>query len=149
MKKVLIIDDDPVVTHVYATFLKTHGFIVESATNGAAGIASLLISRPDAVLLDLMMPKINGMGVLKTLREKAEFADIPVLVMTAAAVPAMVDLARTAGATRIFDKANDKPLKVVQALHDLLQTTSDSHLVGITKSGNPESVLDDWRAHVN
>ncbi|HEY0552117.1 MAG TPA: response regulator [Verrucomicrobiae bacterium] len=144
MKKVLLIDDDVVVIHMYSAVLKTHGFVVESATNGAAGLALLLLSRPDAVLLDLMMPKINGLGVLKSIREKAEFADLPVLVMTAAAIPAMVDLARTAGATRIFDKANDKPLKVVQALHDLLRTTSDSSLVAITKSGNPDAVFDQW-----
>jgi CheY-like chemotaxis protein len=146
MKKVLIIDDDPVVTHMYSAVLKTHGFVVESPTNGAAGLASILLSRPDAVLLDLMMPRFNGLGVLKTIGEKAELADLPVLVMTAAAVPAMVDLARSAGATRIFDKANDKPLKVVQALHDLLRTTSDSQLVAVTKSGNPDSVFDQWPA---
>jgi hypothetical protein len=71
-------------------------------------------------------------------------AELPVLVMTAAAIPAFVQQAQAAGANRVFDKANDKPLAVLGMLHDLLHTTSDSHLIGLSKSGNPDSVLDGW-----
>lgn len=144
MKKVLIIDDDPIVVLIYTRFLGAHGFAVEVARDGEAGLEMLVASQPDAVLLDLMMPKINGINVLRAIRTQPVFDDLPILVMTAAAIPVLVDQARAAGATRIFDKANDKPLAVVGVLHDLLHTTSDSHLVAISKSGNPESVLDHW-----
>ena len=90
------------------------------------------------------MPKLNGLSVLKTIRANPALAELPVLVMTAAAIPDFIEQALTAGANRIFDKANDKPLAVVGMLHDLLHTTSDSHLIGLSKSGNPDSVLDNW-----
>jgi CheY-like chemotaxis protein len=144
MKKVLVIDDDLIVAVIYRRFLTAHGFAVEVARDGAAGLDMLVASRPDAVILDLMMPKISGLNVLRTIRAQPAFANLPVLIMTAAAFPALVEEAREAGANWIFDKSNDKPLAVVGVLHDLLRTTSDSHLVGITKSGNPESVLDHW-----
>src|SRR5688572_7607172 len=60
MKKILIIEDDPVFGLVYEKFLTTHGFSVRVARDGAAGLEQLNTFRPDAVLLDLMMPKLNG-----------------------------------------------------------------------------------------
>jgi CheY-like chemotaxis protein len=144
MKKILIIEDDPVFVIVYERFLAAHGFAVTVARDGAAGLELLAASPPDAVLLDLMMPKVNGLTVLRTIRANPAFAELPVLVMTAAAIPTFVEQARAAGANRVFDKANDKPLAVLGMLHDLLHTTSDSHLIALAKSGNPESVLDGW-----
>ena len=144
MKKVLMIEDDPVVALVYERFLIAHGFAVTVVRDGAAGLELLATSPPDAVLLDLMMPKVNGLNVLRAIRANPALAELPVLVMTAAAIPTFVEQARTAGANRVFDKANDKPLAVLGMLHDLLHTTSDSHLIALTKSGNPDSVLEDW-----
>jgi CheY-like chemotaxis protein len=144
IKKVLIIDDDPIVAVIYERFLRAHGFTVASARDGAASLELVRTVRPDAVLLDLMMLKVSGVNVVRSIRAEPALAQLPVLVMTAAAVPILVEQALTAGATRVFDKANDKPLAVVGALHDLLGTSSDSQLVGVTKSGNPDSVLDQW-----
>jgi len=144
MKKVLMIEDDPIAALIYERFLTTHGFAVEVARDGAAGLERLAASQPDAVLLDLMMPKVNGLTVLQTIRANPALAGLPVLVMTAAAIPAFIQQAKEAGANRVFDKANDKPLAVLGMLHDLLHTTSDTHLIGLSKSGNPDSVLEDW-----
>lgn len=146
MKRILIIEDDQVVALMYQRFLRAHGFGMEVARDGEAGLQSLAAGKFDAVLLDLMMPKVNGLAVLRAIRTDPERQQLPVLVMTAAAVPMLVDQARQAGANRVFDKANDKPLAVVNCLHDLLGTTSDAALVGVTKSGNPEAVLDHWPA---
>ena len=139
-----MIEDDPVVAVVYQRFLTAHGFETEVARDGAAGLQCLLTYQPDAVLLDLMMPKVNGLGVLASIRSDPSLADVPVVVMTAAAVPSLVKMAKDAGAHRVFDKSNDKPLAVVNYLHDLLGTTSDSSLVALSKSGNPDSVLESW-----
>ena len=139
-----MIEDDPIVAVVYERFLKAHGFETEVARDGEAGLQSLLKCRPDAVLLDLMMPKVNGLAVLASIRSDPSLAAVPVVVMTAAAIPLLIKMAQDGGAHRVFDKSNDKPLAVVNYLHDLLGTTSDSKLVSLTKSGNPDSVLENW-----
>ena len=139
-----MIEDDPVVAVVYQRFLTAHGFQADIARDGVAGLEKLSKYRPDAVLLDLMMPRVNGLAVLASIRSDPSLAGLPVVVMTAAAVPLMVKMAIEGGANRVFDKSNDKPLAVVNYLHDLLHTTSNSNLVGLTKSGNPDSVLETW-----
>ncbi|HWN94734.1 MAG TPA: response regulator [Methylomirabilota bacterium] len=143
-KRILVIEDDTVVAMVYRRLLNAHGFEAEIAENGVRGLKCLEISLPDAVLLDLMMPKGNGLSVLQAIRAEPKWCHLPVLVMTAAAVPVMVKQAQEAGADRVFDKANVKPVAVVNLLHDLLHTTSDKRLLCVTSSGNPESVLDHW-----
>lgn len=144
VKRILMIEDDPVVAIVYQRFLMAHGFEVEVARDGAAGLECLLKYRPDAVLLDLMMPRVNGLAVLASIRSDPILADVPVVVMTAAAIPMLIKMAKDGGARRIFDKSNDKPLAVVNYLHDLLGTTANSNLIGLTKSGNPDAVLECW-----
>jgi CheY-like chemotaxis protein len=142
MKRILIVEDDMVAATAYERLLQAHGFAVEVARDGAEGLERLASSVPDAVVLDLMMPKVNGLEVLKKIRAHETHSQLPVLVLTSACVPALVEMARTAGATQVFDKANDKPLALIGLLHDLLHTTSDSHLVVLTKNGNPDSCLE-------
>ena len=144
MKKVLIIEDDQIVGTVYERFLRAHGFEVEIARDGAAGLEQIPVFQPDAVLLDLMMPKMGGLEVLRRIRLEDAWRELPVIVMTAANLPAFTEQAAAIGATRIFDKANHKPLAVTELLHDLLHTTSDASLISISKSGNPDAVLENW-----
>jgi CheY-like chemotaxis protein len=146
MKKILIIEDDHIVGTVYRQFLQAHGFETDVAVDGAAGLERVETFRPDAIVLDLMMPKVNGIEVLRRIRTHPVHHHLPVIVMTAAAIPILIEQAAGAGANRIFDKSNDKPLAIVGALHDILNTTSDSRLVAPTKSGNPEAVLEYWPA---
>ena len=149
VKKILIIEDDLIVGTVYKRFLEAHDFIVELARDGADGLERLVEFRPDAVMLDLMLPKISGLEVLRAIRAMDEYYNLPVIVLTAACLPAFIEQALEAGANRIFDKANDKPLAITGALHDLLRTTSDYRLVAPTKSGNPDAVLDHWPARTD
>lgn len=65
MKKILIIDDDPIVAGVYRGKFQVEGFLVEIATDGQTGLDLILKSHPDVVLLDLMLPKLSGVEVLK------------------------------------------------------------------------------------
>jgi CheY-like chemotaxis protein len=140
MKKILIIEDDAIFALVYERFLGSHGFAVSVARDGAAGLEMLVASLPDAVLLDFMMPKVNGLTVLKTIRDNPVFSALPVLVMTAAALPSFVEQALSLGATRVFDKAKDKPLAILGMLHHVLRAASDCRLLALAKSGNPYSV---------
>ena len=90
MKRIVIVEDDAVAAHVYQTSLRKEGFDVDVVTDGQAGLARILTVLPDAVLLDLMLPKMSGVEVLKGIRGQAELAKIPVIVFTNAYVPDLV-----------------------------------------------------------
>ena len=125
MKKILLIEDDPVVRTVYQRFLQSHGFTVEVAVDGEEGLAKLATARPDAVLLDVMMPKLNGIAVLQVMRVQETFRSVPVIVLTNAAIPVFIEQAREAGADHVFDKSKDSPVAVLGMLQRLLDAAQE------------------------
>src|SRR5258708_28479124 len=82
MSKILLVDDDEVVVEAYRMKLAQQGFEVLTASDGLAAGNSLQASKPEVVVLDLMMPKFNGFVVLKYLRSEAELRAAPVLVLS-------------------------------------------------------------------
>src|SRR5436190_21807233 len=116
MKKIILVEDDAVVGFVYRTNLTKEGFDVEVVADGEAGLARIQASRPDAVVLDLMLPKMAGVDVLKRMRAEPALMNIPGIVFTNAYIPAMVDDAMKAGATKVFNKAIVTPHMIVEAL---------------------------------
>jgi len=120
MKNILVIEDDPVSGTVYQRFLQCHGFITEVAKDGMAGLERLTAFQPDAVLLDMMMPKMGGIEVLKRVRSMESTRELPVIVFTNAAVPAFVDQATQAGANHVFDKAKATPAGILGLLQRIL-----------------------------
>ena len=117
MKKIIIVEDDPIVGRLYRSQLEKQGFDVEVATDGRAGFEQLQRLRPDGILLDLMLPKLNGIDFLKKLRSGGDFARLPVMVFTNAGVPSMIQLAQEAGATQIFDKSTSSPQQIIDAFN--------------------------------
>ena len=117
MKKVLIIEDDPIVAHIYKTRLERESYEVEVATDGQDGVKQMNECTPDAVMLDLMLPRMNGVDVLKKIRSRSEFLNTPVIVFTNAYVPTMINEAYQAGATQVFNKATLTPRQILDALH--------------------------------
>jgi DNA-binding response OmpR family regulator len=82
-KRVLIIDDEPNIVISLEFLLKRAGLEVRVARDGEAGLAKLRELLPDLVVLDVMMPKLDGFEVLKAVRADPAIADIPVLMLTA------------------------------------------------------------------
>ena len=117
--KILIIEDDRVGAHVFSTYLRKGGFEVKVATDGPTGVAQVKEWQPDGVLLDIMLPGMSGIEVLKVVR--GEKKDLPVIVYTNGFVAQMVEEARAAGATHIINKlslnANELVHKFRQALN--------------------------------
>ena len=93
--KVLVIDDDAAITDLMCMLLKTHGFDVISANSGAEGIELAKAKLPNVVILDLMMPDIDGWQVSKAIRS---FSNVPILVLSAINDPRMVASVLDSGA---------------------------------------------------
>jgi signal transduction histidine kinase/DNA-binding response OmpR family regulator/HAMP domain-containing protein len=81
-RTVLVIDDDPTVRDLMATFLERQGFVVATAASGAEGLASARALHPIAITLDVIMPDIDGWTVLAALKGDPALADIPVILVT-------------------------------------------------------------------
>lgn len=82
-KKVLVVDDDPVVIRLVKEILKNLGYEVETAKDGIDAMVMVKKEKPDLIVLDIMMPELNGYDVLRTLKFTDEYKDIPVLLLTA------------------------------------------------------------------
>lgn len=116
MKKVLIVEDDQIVAHVYKSRLEKEGFQVEVAPDGQIGFYRLHEIKPDAILLDLMLPKMNGIDLLKKARAVREFQSLPVYVFTNAYVANMINDAWSAGATAVYNKSCVTPRQIIDVL---------------------------------
>ena len=79
---ILIVDDDEAVTQTFAKMLRMEGFEVRTANSAEAAFGDVRDHRPDAIILDLRMPLVDGLGFLKRLRESHLFRKIPVGILT-------------------------------------------------------------------
>jgi CheY-like chemotaxis protein len=82
MNRILIVEDTPIIREPMARLLTAEGFTVTSAANGLDAIASLEASPVDLVLLDVLMPKMNGVTFLETFRADPRWTDVPVIAVT-------------------------------------------------------------------
>jgi two-component system response regulator PrrA len=82
VSKILIVDDDEGVTQTFARMLRLEGFQVRTAYSAETGLQAAEDSHPDAIILDLRMPLVDGLGFLRRLREHAEYRSTPVAIVT-------------------------------------------------------------------
>jgi twitching motility two-component system response regulator PilH len=82
MALVLIVDDSPTEVHVLSGYLKKHGFDTEAASDGREGVDKARALKPDLVLMDVVMPGVNGFQATRELARSPETAGIPVIMVT-------------------------------------------------------------------
>ncbi len=116
LKKIILIEDDPVVAKVYQSKLERDGYNVATAADGQEGFYLVYETRPDAVLLDLMLPKMDGLQILKKFRAQKQYENLPILVFTNEFANDLTREAKGAGATEIFDKNKIAPEDILKAL---------------------------------
>ena len=82
--KILVVDDDPDILEAVALILESQGYEVVTARDGVEGLANLKAEQPDLMILDLMMPKMDGFAVCKELQDPrwSKYRDIPILILT-------------------------------------------------------------------
>ncbi|MCL0090026.1 response regulator [Dehalococcoidia bacterium] len=83
-RNILVVDDDPDILEVLTTVLESRGYQVATARDGVEGLDKLKTGKPDLIILDLIMPRMDGFEMYKRLKdpEQAEYADIPILLLT-------------------------------------------------------------------
>lgn len=81
-KKILLVEDDPMVVRMYERKLTLEGFSIDLAYNGEDGLAALKKNRPDIILLDVMMPRLSGLDMLRLVKSDPQYADLPVVILT-------------------------------------------------------------------
>ena len=79
---ILIVDDSPTETHVIKSIVEEHGFSVITAADGEAGVEEAKASNPDLILMDVVMPGLNGFQATRQLSRYPETADIPIILVT-------------------------------------------------------------------
>lgn len=126
MNKVLIIEDDQLVANIYRNRLAVEGFVVEVANTGEAGLELAKKFQPDAAIIDLVLPKLSGLEVMKQLRGQPEFQKLPIIVFSNTYLSTMVQEAWKAGATKCLSKANCAPKEVVEAIRSVLGKATDA-----------------------
>jgi CheY-like chemotaxis protein len=132
MKTVLIIDDNPVITSIYRGKLAAEGLHTEVAVNGEDGLMMVDSCKPDVVLLDLMLPKVNGMDVLRRLRARAGCETLPVVVFSNSYSSEIMQQAWGFGATDVLHKSNTTPRNVVLALIRAIATRTPVESAPVT-----------------
>jgi CheY-like chemotaxis protein len=115
--RVLVIDDGAEALELYGAFLEYHGFEVDVAADGVSGLAKARATRPDAIVLDYSMPRMDGEQVLSRLREDPCTQRIPVLMLTA--VPELLSRRTRAECTALLEKPCE-PDRLASALHALV-----------------------------
>jgi DNA-binding response OmpR family regulator len=124
--KVLLIEDSKLVQQMYKNKLLIEKFEVITADNGMDGIKSLTSHVPDILLLDLMMPVMDGYKVLHVLKTDAKLKNIPVIIFSAKGQPEEIEKALHLGATDFIIKATTKPDQVVERIRKVLSESKKS-----------------------
>jgi len=120
MKRVLIVEDNPALQKVYVTLLTKEGYDVEFVNDGKQALEKATAAPPDLILLDMMMPNLDGVGFLRAYDIKNKHPNVKVMVFSNTEVPTKVKEAMELGATRYMTKYNFTPKDMVAAIRGVL-----------------------------
>ena len=113
-KKVAIVEDDQAISAMYRIKFEAEGFTVETAANGKLGLELVKTMKPDIVLLDLMMPEMNGDEMLTALRKTSWGKDIKVIILTNSGEEQAPPNLKELGIRRYIVKAEMTPRQVAE-----------------------------------
>ena len=116
MPHLLLIEDNQHIQRIYCAKLQAEGFKVTTADNGEQGLACAEACEPDAILLDIMLPKMDGFEVLKRLRADPKLSRIPVFMLSNKAWPDDVQYALSLGAHQFYAKGSSSLQDIVQQI---------------------------------
>jgi DNA-binding response OmpR family regulator len=120
MKKILIIEDNQIVANVYRNKLAVEDYQVEVTLSGEDGLKLMRAFQPDAIVLDLMLPKMSGIEVIKEIRGQAEWSKLPVIVLSNTYSTNLIQEAWKTGATKCVSKINCSPKVLLELMRSVI-----------------------------
>ncbi len=120
MRKILLVDDDPLVLKMYQDGLSQLGAQVTTAGDGLAAIRALRNGKPDAMVLDLMMPRLTGVDVLKFVRSEPTMQSLPVVVLSNSYMNAVAAEAAGIGVQKALLKVRCSPSVLIETINDVV-----------------------------
>jgi CheY-like chemotaxis protein len=120
MAKILIVEDDPLMARLYEKVFKFEGHEVDVALNGRDGLDKVRANRPNVMVLDIMMPEMNGLEVLDKLKADPDTKTIPVVVLTNLAGGQDAEAALTKGAVKYIVKSEYEPKQIANMIKEVL-----------------------------
>src|SRR4051794_6140916 len=118
MTKVLLVDDNEDARESLATILRSAGHEVVCVPNGKEALSHVLAQLPDVVLLDLLMPEMDGPSFLEVVRSYLRIQSLPVVVLTGLADSPMIDRARALKVNSILVKSKAEPADILKAIEE-------------------------------
>lgn len=131
MSKILIVEDDPLMSRMYQKIFAFEKYEVEMAGDGEEGLEKAKNTKPTIMLLDIMMPKLNGLQVLEKLKADPDTKSIPVIMLTNLAGQQDAEAAMAKGAVKYIIKSEHEPKEVVNMVKEIL--------AGYTRNEVPET----------
>lgn len=120
MAKILIVEDDPLISRMYEKIFSFENYEVEVASDGQEGLDKVRASKPTIILLDVMMPKMNGLEVLEALKSDPEIKSIPVVMLTNLAGQSDAETALSKGAVKYIVKSQYDPKQIADMVKEIL-----------------------------
>lgn len=121
MAKILLVDDDPLLVRMYQKKMENDGYEVETANDGDMALEKVAKFKPDLILLDIMMPNVNGYEVLTQLKKTKGTAKIPVILLTnVGSSDEDVEKGMELGAVAYLVKAGNRPSAIVSKVKEIL-----------------------------
>ena len=115
-QKILLVDDNPNIIDLYSSVFLEYGFKFSTAKNGREAIEKAEAEKPSLILLDIMLPDLNGFDVLKTLKENPSTESLTVWVLSVLAEQANLDRARSLGADDYLVKSSYTPAQICEKI---------------------------------
>ncbi|MBU0732349.1 response regulator [Patescibacteria group bacterium] len=119
--KILLVEDDEMLHNMYTQKFKTKGYEVMSAYNGSEGVKMAEAETPDLILMDIIMPKMDGFVALKKIRKSKNIGETPVIILTNLGQEEDIKKGKELGADDYFIKANHTPAEVVEKVEAVLK----------------------------
>lgn len=137
MNKILVVDDDALILHLYRQKFSEAGFEVETASDGIAAVRQLHAQRPNLIVLDLMMPRLSGVEVLKFIRSDAGLRETPVLILTNCFMGDMISTSMSLGVQGALYKTECKPSDLLAQAREILSGAATRTVSGVASRGAP------------
>jgi len=119
-KKILLVEDDPFLIDIYSTKLKETGFAVVIANDGEEALEKIVQEKPDLVLLDIVLPRVDGWETLSRIKKDSRFSDLKIIVLSNLGQAQEVKKGLELGAAGYLIKSHYAPSEIIEEIKKIL-----------------------------